>query len=938
MEARPASGPGSSPPMAGWAGTASETGANTTSPAAGPAEVTELQVAFSAYNTRDICAWDPTMRIRHLKLVASGPSSVVYKGTWQGMLVAVRFTLLRGACGVAAGVGPGSCGSATVGDSCGARDLPASSTDALLREQAAQTAYRRVCAMLASHCTPQRSHCTRVYACDVSHVARAAAAAPSALPLGGGAAGSSNSCMAASLTVVACDWAAGAEPHDTGLSSPQPHLLPRSIHSSLDDSGASGSSEHSHGQGWLAEQQRGGSALAGSSRLGSGHADDLEQSGSSCCGSGGSSNYSSATALSAVRGSAGGAGGVVGCGGVTSAASSAHLSSHLPRSSSHTPPPAAALPPASRFHFSSLLCGCPPPATYPVGGDTAAQQQQQQQQQQQHDLPLSTLQGLLAYLRAAPGDYLLHTVLEQGCCGDLRHGVRCGVYDAQGTGPLGPRGAMTNLVHSARGVAAGLQQLHQAGEVHGGLCPGNVLLHWSGPNGPSHTDEGGDVVMLAGALGGAEPAHGRSSNSGGGERRRKRRRGLFAARITDCGLRRLVLGSEWPQQLAAHPDLMCCTAPELLPPVFADSTAAGRQGSQAGAEPQWQPHHDIYSFGCLLFLMCTGGLPNSHRLRSSATNASTGNARAPSDTASPSSWPANVWPPLRSLGEACMSADPTLRPTASRVVQVLLLWESRLCSSRQQQLLQYEGARVATQQQLQQQHTRLNVSAPDFPALAAAAAIRTNSGHAPAVARDGGGAAATLAAASSGCSTVQASALELHSRVAEQQQVAMRLPGRAGSGGGRCVGGGLVLGVGSGAFSHTLDSVAEAEMTACGSGCSSGTEERLNLEAETQQPAHGALGHRSLGDGGRIGPGAMMCTAPAHTLACRLGTSSRQAYSSPPPATGQQPSRSQPSCEEQQGASVDVAAAIAVQAGQPVSASRSRDGRTRVLHEMHSKP
>lgn len=510
-----------------------------------------------------------------------------FAGTWQGMLVAVRFTLHKGSCcSAAASAGPDSYGPAAAGGS-GPYELGASSP-----EQAAQTTFRRVCGMMASHCTPQRSHCTRVYACDFSRVVRAADSG-SAWASGGEGGG-----RAAGLTVVACDWAAGAEPHDGGLSTPPAQQLPYSIHSSLDDSLASSSSDTglSQGRAWAAAQQR-CNPLAGSRQGPGAHtgsaptvnrADDLERSGSSCCGSGGSSINSAATAASAARGSMGGAVAAVGCGVPASAGSSAHSSAHLPRPSGQAPAPAASSPAASRFHFSSVLCSCPPPACGSASPTAAAQQQPLQQHVQEQELPLSTLQGLLAYLRAAPGDSLLHTVLEQGCCGDLWHGVRCGVYDAYGSGPLGPRGAMTNLVHSARGVAAGLQQLHQAGEVHGGLCPGNVLLQWSRPNGPAHAEEGGEVMMLAGASGAAASGS-RSSGSGG---RKKWRRGLFAARITDCGVRRLLLGPQWQQQLAAHADLLSCTAPELLPPSCADSTAGSRQ---TNAELQWQPHNDIYS-------------------------------------------------------------------------------------------------------------------------------------------------------------------------------------------------------------------------------------------------------------------------------------------------------------------------------------------------------
>ncbi|GLC43405.1 hypothetical protein PLESTM_001470000 [Pleodorina starrii] len=459
-----------------------------------------LQVALSAYSIRDIAQCDPAMHIRHLKPLSHGPDSVVYKGTWQGLLFAVKFMLYRGS------------------DPAGLQ--------------------RRVASLLAAQCMPQRSHLARVYACDLSEVV-VEGAPPQPQPPSAGEADADDAAAAA---------AAAAPPALT-------------VRPFLQEEEPDAGDEVCLPPDESAEATGGGGAGAARRR-----------------GHGGERFHFSSVVFSAEAATAYGSAPVSGCTDGPSAA-------------------AAAAGPG----------------------------------------PRPTLQGLLDYLGARPGDYLLHCVSELASGGNLWHGIRSGAYDL--FGPLGPLGALRMSLHTARGIAQGLQQLHASGEVHGGLSAANVLLLWS-----HHA--------LGGGAGGGGGAAAVARGSGGLHKRRG-----FTARIADCGMRRLVLGPEWRRRLVGHPELFGCTAPELLlPPPEAEGAAA----PEKTCEIEWQPCHDVFSFGAVLYSMCTG---------KRRTGGFGGAAVA---------WPEHVWPPLRDLGDACMATDPAGRPTAGEIVRVLLVLEQRL--------------------------------------------------------------------------------------------------------------------------------------------------------------------------------------------------------------------------------------------------------------------
>ncbi len=182
-----------------------------------------------------------------------------------------------------------------------------------------------------------------------------------------------------------------------------------------------------------------------------------------------------------------------------------------------------------------------------------------------------TLQGLLFYLGARPGDYLVHSVMELASGGNLWHAMGGGAFAMHGVG-------LYTLLRSARSIARGLYQLHTFGHVHGGLTPSNVLLTWGGGVGSSADDSGA---------------------SG-------RRRG-FTAHVADFGVRRLVLGdARWQWQLGSNGELLRCTAPELLAAAMGAVASCAREAGLAGPSGtiarlgrgpplEWHPSHDIYS-------------------------------------------------------------------------------------------------------------------------------------------------------------------------------------------------------------------------------------------------------------------------------------------------------------------------------------------------------
>ncbi|GFR39714.1 hypothetical protein Agub_g194, partial [Astrephomene gubernaculifera] len=648
-----------------------------------------LQIALSAYNIRDIAECDPAVRMRNLEPLLYGPGTAVYKGTWQGLPMAVKFMLYRGGAGGGSRLGAHDCSS-----SGGCDDV--------------SSLQRDLAALLTTHCMPLRSHLVRVYACDVSAVVQAAPPPPppprpSHHPPPPPPQQDISNPGEAGWSPPSASKAQGARVNPTKTPSPscetpaaalsvrpwhpQPAPPPSSTSHSTSctcsgcDTGYSNGSDDTNGT----NSTHCSNHTRASTSVGHCMSPCCRCAGPCCTPStspfaaslldnsvhGGTCQRAAGAARRGGGGSRASAGGNTGGG--TDAAAHFHFSSAVFCED--------AGPQHPHSHAKQLL----PPASNPGSNCCKSNQTTDNGITSKSDsnrdgndgnsgdavgsaclVPGRTLQGLLRYLGARPGDFLVHCVMELASGGDLWYGIRSVLYDMNG--PMGPRGAVRMILRSARGIAQGLHQLHQAGDVHGGLTPRNVLLNWNAADGLDEGDEEQDMGRSAGEAGRA---------------RLYRRRCRVTTRVADCGLRRLVLGPAWRRELEGNEELRRCTAPELLAEApeaevtEAQAAATGEQAAAlggravAGGEVRWSHGSDIYSFGAVLYCMCTGRLPPDSP-HPPATLSS-----APH----PAPWPSHVWQPLRSLGEACMAGDPAGRPSSGEVVKTLLTWEHRLLFS-----------------------------------------------------------------------------------------------------------------------------------------------------------------------------------------------------------------------------------------------------------------
>lgn len=186
-----------------------------------------------------------------------------------------------------------------------------------------------------------------------------------------------------------------------------------------------------------------------------------------------------------------------------SASTSASTSTTLPCAAPTGRFPSTAAASQTRLHFSSVVFGAerpqPPSLLSPLSGPSvlsppnsfcsngARGSTDSSTGSRTAPSPASildgTLQGLLFHLGARPGDYLVHSVMELASGGNLWHAMSAGAFAMHGVG-------LYTLLRSARSVARGLYQLHTVGHVHGGLTPSNVLLTWGGGVGSSADDSG----------------------------------------------------------------------------------------------------------------------------------------------------------------------------------------------------------------------------------------------------------------------------------------------------------------------------------------------------------------------------------------------------------------------------------------------------------------
>ncbi|GLI71405.1 hypothetical protein VaNZ11_016532, partial [Volvox africanus] len=273
-----------------------------------------------------------------------------------------------------------------------------------------------------------------------------------------------------------------------------------------------------------------------------------------------------------------------------------------------------------------------------------------------------TVRQVLSYLKARPGMYITHIIMEYCDRGSLLAAIKRGVFrtdhswqDGEGFlgatslgggcaggvggggalwassnmigrtvaappprppahGPVGDsssfpwasgsrRVALRALLRTARDVAQGMCHLHANGIIHGDLKPGNVLLRGC----------------------------------------RSDRRG-FVAVVSDFGLSKVTRG-EKPLDLN-HWSTVTVMGPEVI------------MGT-------WLKASDVFSFGILLWQLVTGEIKpyGTCTVPQILVGVSQGTLKP--------EWPASAHPPLVRLGRACLATSPEKRPSFGAIVKML---------------------------------------------------------------------------------------------------------------------------------------------------------------------------------------------------------------------------------------------------------------------------
>ncbi|GLI71407.1 hypothetical protein VaNZ11_016534 [Volvox africanus] len=260
--------------------------------------------------------------------------------------------------------------------------------------------------------------------------------------------------------------------------------------------------------------------------------------------------------------------------------------------------------------------------------------------------PSWTVRHVLAYLKARPGMYMTHIIMEYCDRGSLLSAIKSGIFRMDGlpdsdvvaasSGAAAASGAggaaatstaaaavglpalprftrrvvLRALLRTARDIAKGMCHLHANGIIHGDLKPGNVLLRGC----------------------------------------RSDRRG-FVAVVSDFGLSKITRG-EKPLELN-HWSTVTVMAPEVI---------MGR----------WLKASDVFSFGILLWQLVTGemmpyGNATVHQVLMGVAHG----ALKPE-------WPASAHPPLVRLGRACLATSPEKRPSFGAIVKILIKMEQHV--------------------------------------------------------------------------------------------------------------------------------------------------------------------------------------------------------------------------------------------------------------------
>ncbi|GFR51770.1 hypothetical protein Agub_g14226, partial [Astrephomene gubernaculifera] len=259
-----------------------------------------------------------------------------------------------------------------------------------------------------------------------------------------------------------------------------------------------------------------------------------------------------------------------------------------------------------------------------------------------------TVRHVLSYMKARPGMYLTHIIMEYCDRGSLLCAIKRGVFRTDNVPPpphapaqaaaaaavgghaasdspaaaasdapaaaaaaaaaaqhlrYSQRVVLRAILRTSRDIAQGMCHLHANGIIHGDLKPGNVLLRGC----------------------------------------RSDRRG-FVALVSDFGLSKIARGDK-PLELN-HWSTVTVMAPEVI---------LGR----------WSKASDVFSYGILLWQLVTGDVMPYGKctVQQILVGVSQG-------TLTPT-WPPSAHPALVRLGRACLATNPEKRPSFEAIVKIL---------------------------------------------------------------------------------------------------------------------------------------------------------------------------------------------------------------------------------------------------------------------------